>query len=423
MRDYTKIVILLLIFAGCSRRQDFIPFYALINEYEKDVFVDSKNFPDTISFSFFSDDFDPNTASLVELVGCKSDSIHFYASPLVHEKKLLTILEDCSGSMLEYSAIADSIVLYVLRRWGKNNAIVIRFARGYKVVAGPEPAELLIQKGITRWHYPDANGTDLAPAMCYVADSLATVSATVLITDGSVPWDASMKMAVQKFKQKKIPVLAVQICDGNNRVPEQIAQLTNGIFLPHYKWQKAASALDNSWIVKYKPAVCDTNGAKHNTILRWGGQKRTFSYIAPGKPNIEPKQLSSHETSIKRKEEEIILTLVEGLHIPFLNNNNSQLLPEATFLLDSIIKMIEILPDTFFPTVIVEGHTCNLGDSIFNKKLSEKRAKVVSHYIMKNCRHTLRVLWRGLGETCPILPNLNEENRRVNRRAEVKLMM
>jgi outer membrane protein OmpA-like peptidoglycan-associated protein len=69
----------------------------------------------------------------------------------------------------------------------------------------------------------------------------------------------------------------------------------------------------------------------------------------------------------------------------------------------------------------IVGHTDNVGDPGFNLSLSKSRAQAVRDYLIKAHQVTssrLTVLF--LGDTRPLVPNTNKENRAINRRVEFK---
>ena len=73
------------------------------------------------------------------------------------------------------------------------------------------------------------------------------------------------------------------------------------------------------------------------------------------------------------------------------------------------------------PTVKVElsGHTDNVGDKIFNQKLSEKRAQSVYSYLIANGISADRLSFKGYGDSKPVASNDSEEGRKLNRRTEM----
>lgn len=70
--------------------------------------------------------------------------------------------------------------------------------------------------------------------------------------------------------------------------------------------------------------------------------------------------------------------------------------------------------------IIVEGHTDDIGDAGFNKKLSLARSKSVVTELKKLIpSNQFKWLEKGLGESKPIVKNDTDENRAKNRRVEV----
>lgn len=71
--------------------------------------------------------------------------------------------------------------------------------------------------------------------------------------------------------------------------------------------------------------------------------------------------------------------------------------------------------------IVVEGHTCSLGKSDYNKTLSEKRAKAVAGYLVDEAGvDSTSVMWVGFGEESPAYSNETEEGRAKNRRVQFK---
>lgn len=74
------------------------------------------------------------------------------------------------------------------------------------------------------------------------------------------------------------------------------------------------------------------------------------------------------------------------------------------------------------PTVHIEiaGHTDNVGNSAYNQKLSENRAKFIADEIIRIYGiQADRITWKGYGSTKPCAPNDSPENRAKNRRTEL----
>lgn len=74
-------------------------------------------------------------------------------------------------------------------------------------------------------------------------------------------------------------------------------------------------------------------------------------------------------------------------------------------------------------TLVIEGHTDNIGKEIYNQTLSEKRAENVEKEFKKNIKNSkIQYDVKGYGETKPISDNSTKEGRASNRRVDVKFV-
>lgn len=99
--------------------------------------------------------------------------------------------------------------------------------------------------------------------------------------------------------------------------------------------------------------------------------------------------------------------------------NSYELKEEAKSILDSIYETLKQFPDR---EIQISGHTDNIGSEEYNKELSEKRAKVVSDYLIQKGLNENQVSYRGYGSSEPIVPNDSPENRSKNRRVEILIL-
>jgi len=70
----------------------------------------------------------------------------------------------------------------------------------------------------------------------------------------------------------------------------------------------------------------------------------------------------------------------------------------------------------------IGGHTDCIGDSIYNMELSIKRAKAIYDYILKKGVSKDRLVYKGYGNSLPVLSNTSEIGRSVNRRTEIIIL-
>nr|MBP9128562.1 OmpA family protein [Elusimicrobiota bacterium] len=82
--------------------------------------------------------------------------------------------------------------------------------------------------------------------------------------------------------------------------------------------------------------------------------------------------------------------------------------------LEKVADFMKRFPDT---TVLIEGHTDNVGSAEANKRLSQKRAEAVRTALVNRFGiRARRVTAKGFGAERPILDNGSPEGRAANRR-------
>jgi len=86
---------------------------------------------------------------------------------------------------------------------------------------------------------------------------------------------------------------------------------------------------------------------------------------------------------------------------------------------EALVKLVADIGEIPQGTIIVEGHTDNVGDPKSNKTLSENRARVVSDYLKKHLKGAYSFQQKGFGESQPVAANDSDENKQRNRRVEI----
>jgi OmpA-OmpF porin, OOP family len=103
----------------------------------------------------------------------------------------------------------------------------------------------------------------------------------------------------------------------------------------------------------------------------------------------------------------------------FFPTNSYKLEEKSQTELDKIILFLKQNPKI---NIEFGGHTDDVGSDKDNMDLSVKRAKSVYDYIAAKGIPSLRLKFKGYGETKPVVPNDSEEHRRMNRRIEFKVL-
>jgi len=104
----------------------------------------------------------------------------------------------------------------------------------------------------------------------------------------------------------------------------------------------------------------------------------------------------------------------------FFDVNKWDLKAESKAELQKIISFIKANP-----TLKIEfsGHTDNSGDKVFNKTLSNNRAKAIYDYVIeKGAIPATNLSYKGYGDTKPKAPNDTPENKAKNRRTELRIL-
>jgi outer membrane protein OmpA-like peptidoglycan-associated protein len=98
---------------------------------------------------------------------------------------------------------------------------------------------------------------------------------------------------------------------------------------------------------------------------------------------------------------------------------SSSLTPQAQSALNTVKTILNQYPDS---TIMVTGHTDDVGSDSNNQILSQQRATSVANYLAQQGVNPARLNKQGLGESSPKVPNTNALNRAQNRRVELAIV-
>ncbi len=115
---------------------------------------------------------------------------------------------------------------------------------------------------------------------------------------------------------------------------------------------------------------------------------------------------------IKKEAKEILNNI-------FFDTAKWDLKSESTVELDKLVALLKANPDL---PIEISGHTDDVGKDNDNLILSQKRAKSVVEYLAQKGVNVLKIRAEGYGKTRPHVPNSSDENRKLNRRIEVKFL-
>lgn len=126
----------------------------------------------------------------------------------------------------------------------------------------------------------------------------------------------------------------------------------------------------------------------------------------------EPKKLDIKLSPIE-KGETVILRNV------FFDTDKFNLKPTSEVELD---KLVDFLVKNPVLKIELGGHTDDQGETTYNQKLSENRAKAVLDYLVNKGIDASRLSAFGYGESKPMATNSDEQGRAQNRRTEFKVL-
>jgi outer membrane protein OmpA-like peptidoglycan-associated protein len=133
--------------------------------------------------------------------------------------------------------------------------------------------------------------------------------------------------------------------------------------------------------------------------------------------NFDFSQKDGNDKTLEIGLEPIQKNTKEVLNNIFFETAKWDLKPESKTELDKLVVLLKTNPNL---PIEISGHTDDVGKDTDNLILSQKRAKSVVEYLAKNGVNTLKISTEGYGKSKPISPNDSEENRKLNRRIEVK---
>jgi len=99
--------------------------------------------------------------------------------------------------------------------------------------------------------------------------------------------------------------------------------------------------------------------------------------------------------------------------------DNYSITPSYKYFLDSLKEFIELHKNV---SVIIEGHTDNIGTEQYNMALSQRRANSVLNYLIEKGIDKKILTAVGVGEVRPIASNSSPMGRALNRRTEIYII-
>lgn len=106
------------------------------------------------------------------------------------------------------------------------------------------------------------------------------------------------------------------------------------------------------------------------------------------------------------------------LYINF-DTGKSSIKSESQKIVDELYTMLKNNPAL---KIVIEGHTDNVGDKVFNQTLSDQRSASVKAALVSKGISSDRIKTVGYGQDKPIADNTSEDGKAKNRRVEISKM-
>jgi len=395
--------------------------------------LDASHFPDSVSFFLpVSDEekLDIDNALLVDDVfGWVEECDFSHKSFGVPNGSNVVIIEDISASMGDYVHFTDRLI------WGYISTLtdaggevsLVRFGNDHERSVDWIVPDSFLNLSPDSIPYPNARGSDLAgaidEALDLVAERSSSPCAIVLFSDGDFDADELPYTIIERANRYGVSINILMHGKNPKGALARLADKTGGVYLVQpaggFSPIMVSAIIARSFHISYYPRHTDEDGLLHRISLAFPGDKRFFDeFRAPGKaPRIEIEKPSLFYEEILTLPDELLKTTV----IPFDSAGNSELLPEAQAIIEAYIDGLSSLADSVEFTVKIAGYACNLGPTGINIRLSKQRAQVVRDYIepLTDDNISIEIAW--FGEMYPLNENLDETDRRANRRVEIEI--
>lgn len=152
--------------------------------------------------------------------------------------------------------------------------------------------------------------------------------------------------------------------------------------------------------------------AKEDQLVKAQEEARMANERALG---LEQKYQELQELNAKMTSRGLVLTLGDVL----FETGQASLMSGAKRALD---KLVDFLAENEERKVLIEGHTDNVGSTIYNIDLSLRRAEAVSNVLKEKGIDEDRIVTKGYGEQYPVTGNISASGKQQNRRVEIVIL-
>ncbi|HRP02534.1 MAG TPA: OmpA family protein [Candidatus Kapabacteria bacterium] len=260
------------------------------------------------------------------------------------------------------------------------------------------------------------NGTAMYDALNFSINKLSEINdkskkIIILFSDGG---DNSSKInfdsVLVSAKKNNISVygIAYGIADTNM---ELVSKFTGGKFYQIlssneflYVFKDIYTLLNNYYLITYKPINCPS---KHFVTVNLDLLLQDFGQVMAN---------GIYDKSLFKEYDLPGTTLFFNIEFDFASYTIKE---PSMKIIEDVAKSLKNNPNL---KIKVKGHTDDIGDEEVNLELSKERALSVKKALIQLGIDNNRIISEGYGESKPMLPNTNDDNRKRNRRIEFEII-
>jgi outer membrane protein OmpA-like peptidoglycan-associated protein len=175
---------------------------------------------------------------------------------------------------------------------------------------------------------------------------------------------------------------------------------------------------DTLWDPRYPNSINNPNNDSY-AYPYWYDPDYIIDPIFLNRIGLEETAEGPNNPSSIARNNALVLELEKYIVTPvYFDLDKSTLRRESIAKIDQVVDIMNKYPRL---AVSLLGHTCDIASSDYNDKLSARRAKEVSNYMVRKGIKQNRIGLLPIGKVNPTYPNDTEENRAKNRRVDFLL--
>jgi outer membrane protein OmpA-like peptidoglycan-associated protein/tetratricopeptide (TPR) repeat protein len=217
-------------------------------------------------------------------------------------------------------------------------------------------------------------------------------------------WDIYTASLYEEARPKKVLFVKGKLTDDNGR------EVTNALVgLTNLESREFTEGLVDEHSGKYAVAVPVKKDEDYLLTVKKDDYFFNSKLINPNDKEFDPPTTVDLKISKVEKNKPIRLENVN------FEIDSYQLDDAGKANINLLVEFMKANPEI---KITLHGHTDNMGSTIYNEELSQRRVKSVRDYMVSQGITSARISFRGFGEKRPIADNSTKNGRALNRRVE-----